>query len=351
MLFRSQTKPLSIKELQQIFNEVLSSYRTCSETTKFVLGSMALSARDMSATDGKSKGLFDDDKNMSDDNMMLMLKNLVHKHRSYFAGSSNTFLTDNSELVIRPPEKKLRMGYKKRLRNKAEHYKKKARLSQFATLATPISQPILNKKMASCGFCGSVNKGENINTCPKRNRYSTDNEEFVLGKGGDNLKLLKLSIENQTCFSDNNQLPASIIEKGVPKKGYHYIINRVWRKMSDNSNSEISFQNLLIDISYINQFGDVEKKTDVYSGNLLYSLFASLDLQKTRQTFVYKKKELSRSISISQQMHSSETFGNINSLYGASLSQNSYFRSRHSQSPQKTLMSFPDGSDIFYCDI
>ena len=59
-----QTKPLSIKELQQIFNEILSSYRTCSETTKFVLGSMALSSRDMSAKDGKSKGLFDDEKNI-----------------------------------------------------------------------------------------------------------------------------------------------------------------------------------------------------------------------------------------------------------------------------------------------
>ena len=125
-------------------------------------------------------------------------------------------------------------------------------------------QPIMNKKsMASCGFCGNVNKGENINTCPKRNRYSSNNEEFVLGKGGNDLILLKMSIENQTFFSNNNELPTAIIEKGVPKKGFHFIINKVWRSMSPDSNSEISFQNLLFDISYINRFGEVEQKTDI----------------------------------------------------------------------------------------
>ena len=121
----NNTKSLTIKELQLIFNEILSSYRTCSETTQFVLGSIALSARDMCATDGKSKGLFDKDEDVCDNNMLLMMKNLIHKHRSYFAGSSNTFLTDNSEQVVRPCDKKLRMGYKKRLRSKAEEYKKK----------------------------------------------------------------------------------------------------------------------------------------------------------------------------------------------------------------------------------
>jgi len=206
--------------------------------------------------------------------------------------------------------------------------------------------------MASCGFCGNVNKGENINTCPKRNRYSSNNEEFVLGKGGNDLILLKMSIENQTFFSDNNELPTAIIEKGVPKKGFHFIINKVWRSMSPDSNSEISFQNLLFDISYINRFGEVEQKTDVYSGNLLYSVFASLDMQKSRQTFVYKKRGLSSHLSSSQATHNSETFRNNDNLYGLSLSQNTFITTRHSQSTQ---LSFPRGqptnSDNFYFEI
>ncbi len=61
------------------------------------------------------------------------------------------------------------MGCKKRVQKKAEQYKK-GQIITVLTLRGPTPQPIMKKKsMTSCGFCGSMNKGENINTCPKRN--------------------------------------------------------------------------------------------------------------------------------------------------------------------------------------
>ena len=82
------------------------------------------------------------------------------------------------------------------------------------------------------------------------------------------------------------------------------------------------FKFLLFDISYVNRFGEVEQKADVYSGNLLYFIFAALDLQKSRQTCVYKKRELSSHLSSSQATHHPETFHNNDNLYGISFSQN-----------------------------
>jgi len=297
-----EVKTLNEKELQDIFNEILSLYRSCSETTKFVLGSIAISAKDMCYTDGQSNGLFNSEAFIQNDvNMLNMLKNLISQHRNCYTSVDNNYVNSESVKVVQATKQHLKMQSKKRLKSKAEIHKKKSLLNKRSCLKVYTMAPRINKKISqSCGFCGNVEKGENINTCPKRISFRSQAEEFVLGKNSDNLRLLELSVENQLIYSPHLELPSNIVTAGSSKKGFHLMINKVWKNPNEGRQST-ELKGMYFEIGYINKFGIMEKEKDCYDGNFLYSVLSAANLQKSKSTFVYKMRPTTENLQQSLQ--------------------------------------------------
>ena len=51
-------KPVNVTELRKTFNEILSSYDTCTEQMKLVVNSIALSLNEIALTDGQATRIF-----------------------------------------------------------------------------------------------------------------------------------------------------------------------------------------------------------------------------------------------------------------------------------------------------
>ena len=63
--------------------KILALCRSCSTTTNFFCGSIAISVRYMCEICGMSKGWFSETDQVNDKNGFVILKSLVQKHKSY----------------------------------------------------------------------------------------------------------------------------------------------------------------------------------------------------------------------------------------------------------------------------
>ena len=86
------------------------------------------------------------------------------------------------------------------------------------------------KNRMSCGFCGSIDTGENISNCIKRTKYRREFCEYIVSKSDEgNTHLINCLWHDFTLSSQN--YPGSVVSMSAgTNRGKHIVIYNVWMK-------------------------------------------------------------------------------------------------------------------------
>ena len=84
-------KPLSTRDLQTIFNDIMSKFDKCQDNVKHLVSSLAISMQQVSATDGKQGGILETSPQTNCE-VMQEMKRLIQTHRQSFLAKKNAFL-------------------------------------------------------------------------------------------------------------------------------------------------------------------------------------------------------------------------------------------------------------------
>ena len=90
-------KPLSTRDLQTVFNDILSKFDKCQDNVKYLVSSLAISMQQVSATDGKKGGILETS-TKSDCEVMQEMKRVIQNHSQSFLAKTNAFLPAESNV-------------------------------------------------------------------------------------------------------------------------------------------------------------------------------------------------------------------------------------------------------------
>ena len=109
----------------------------------------------------------------------------------------------------------------------------------------------------SCGFCGSIDIGENISNCIKRTKYRREFCEYIVSKSDEgNIHLINFLPHDVTLSSQT--YPDSVVSMSAgTNRGKHIVIYNVWMKQQVQPLQRL-ISTMLFGISYINKQGEIE---------------------------------------------------------------------------------------------
>ena len=100
----TKIKPMNVTELRKTFNEILSSYETCTEQMKLVVNSLALSLNEIALTDGQATGIFrhvERDK-IDQGYASKQIVNILKKHNNSFLPIPRVHFKRNRTASLKP---------------------------------------------------------------------------------------------------------------------------------------------------------------------------------------------------------------------------------------------------------
>ena len=124
-------------------------------------------------------------------------------------------------------------------------------------------------------FCGSLDPGENIKNCKKRQYLQRISKEFTIGRNGDNLDDFRRKVEFDHVFSSHTTVPTEVYTELGRSKGKQIFVHQIWRPLFATTLSQFQFNDMILEISYINQEGDIEKNKVAVTGKSLHSLLCA----------------------------------------------------------------------------
>lgn len=302
----NEVEPLSISEMKKVFNEILGSYGTCSDSTKMRMGSIMLSLRAAGLSDGQTlDDIFDKGKDIDSSS-----RTLIYNHRSMISKNRNTFqpvanpdvntLTNTS-----PTATQLKKQSRCRLIPHCEKMKKKAKTVIQNTVGCKTISVLLDARKNSkihggCSFCGSKEKGERIVNCLKRKQLQLKGMEYEIGHGKDGLNRLMQRIFVDRPFSAT-MVPSSCFTSGIERRCRNLFIHTIWLKTTVQTNYQHSaFDNLVFEFSFITKEGDTEDRRIVYDGRLFHQMLSLLNGYK-KVSYVFDGTKDCRWYNLSQE--------------------------------------------------
>jgi len=295
------TKPMNVLDLRKTFNEILSTYESCTEKMQLVVNSIALSLNEITLTDGKQRGIFRhmDPADIDEEYASNQIVNIIKKHNNSFLPMKGAFqMTSNdvinqNKLIMDGTQTQMRKQKRMRITSNKEKYTKKNAKGhpQCFKIGKALNEGfdplcIINKKMiSSCGFCGSNKSGENISNCEKRIKYRKEYTEYIISKTDNGNKHLICHLQNNVLLS-SKKYPDNIVSlSAASNRGKHIIIFNVWLKQHvQRMNNSLS--NLLFEISYIDKQGEIETTRRTVCGDEFESIIHVMKY-RSKRSFIY----------------------------------------------------------------
>ena len=141
--------------------------------------------------------------------------------------------------------------------------------------------------MSSCGFCGSIQSGENISNCVKRIQYKREYCEYVVSKSDEGNIHLKNRLQNNLPLPTKDY-PNNIVSLSVgSNRGKHIIITNIWLKRQTQpliGPKQIS--NMLFEISYIDKQGEIKSSKRTICGEEFEFMIHIMKFCN-KKTFIY----------------------------------------------------------------
>ena len=90
-------KPLSTRDLQTVFNDIMSKFDKCQDNVKYLVSLLAILMQQVSATDGKQGGILETSPQTNCE-VMQEMKRVIKNHRHSFLAKKNAFLPAESNM-------------------------------------------------------------------------------------------------------------------------------------------------------------------------------------------------------------------------------------------------------------
>ena len=127
----------------------------------------------------------------------------------------------------------------------------------------------------SCTFCGSNNPGENIKNCVKRKFLQRISKEYTIGKNGNQIEDFLRKIEFDHIFSHYSTIPSNVYTELAKARGKQIFVHQIWRPRYATTLSQFQFNDMILEISYVNHQGDVEIDKISVTGKSLHSILCA----------------------------------------------------------------------------
>lgn len=295
----NSTKALSFSEVRDIFDEILSHYDKCPTNVKFALGSIAISLKNMSQSDGKDNGLFDKEPTLLDDNeLSTMMTELIHAHKNSFLPSQNAFIPSSKRSNDSRKSSHSNHSNKKRLKPMREEHRKKSSNSTCSAKKSPstLVAQINTKAIKQCSFCGSRESGDNFGNCKRRKELQNTAVEYPFCATEHGFDWLLRRFEHDQPFMTPNVV-GNLLTNMSSAKGKHVYIHHVW---STNIHIGMSIRDMCFEISFLNKLGCVDSTRYQITGQCFNEILSNLNSLQSKR-FVYDAtKEDSNQNSLSQ---------------------------------------------------
>ena len=282
-------KPLSTKDLQNIFNDILSKVDRCQDNVKFLVSSLAISMQKVSDSDGKHGGILESC-HQSDGEVLKEMKRVIDNHSQSFLPKKNEFLPSHSDVdttIVRPSHSQQKRKNFNRLMPVHEKQRKKYQQASGQVKVNSTVKRFEQPTRRSCTFCGSTKNGETrITQCPKKSAFTTIAVEYDLGGNYNGFSKLCFHMEHKTNLRKPEKLQPSFLQsmKGRITRGKHIFIFNVWKE--EISEQESKFDGLCFEFALINKSGMVGLPMYQMHGHGFYQILTSLN-QLTKRTLVY----------------------------------------------------------------
>ena len=305
MLQKKKIKSLDVTELRKIFNSILSNYDTCTEKTKLVVNSIAISMNEITQTDGQQCGIFrhmetdDVDKDYASNQIV----ELINKHKNSFLPSRGAFKSpDNYSTratgkILEGWECQLRKQKRMRITSNREKRYKRNINKPIECVETPeichkgktASYFINRKSLTSCGFCGSNETGENISNCQKRMQYQRKYCEFIVSKTDKGYVHLMNRLQNNIPVPMKEYPDHTVSTVARSHRGKHIVIFNIWmNRQSQTQARPRLMSDMLFEIGYIDKQGEIEPCTRTIRGEEFESMISAMKF-RSKKTFIYDR--------------------------------------------------------------
>ena len=278
-------KPLSFKDLQRLFDDILSKYDKCNDDVKYSVGSLAVSMKEMTVTDGKSRGILDVGASVD---IMSKMSSIIDRHKSSFLPKSNAFVAVGTNM-LKPSATQIRKESKHRLRPNREKRNKGQSMVKGTTAR------VNHKAQSSCSFCGNQHR---ITSCKQRKLLQQVATEYLLGANESGLSNLIRRMEHDKPFNSPSEVGNLLSSLGTGK-GKHVFIHHVWSAMQQDicRLTDMSFE-----ISFINSRGCTEEERHQITGQGFNEIISNLNSMQARKKFVYYGTQKLPAANISQML-------------------------------------------------
>ena len=141
------------------------------------------------------------------------------------------------------------------------------------------------KNRMSCGFCGSIDTGENISNCIKRTKYRREFCEYIVSKSDEgNIHLINCLPHDVTLSSQT--YPDSVVSMSArTNRGKHTVIYNVCIKQQVQPLQRL-ISNMLLEICYINKQGEVETLRRTVCGEEFESMIHVMRFRTKKISFM-----------------------------------------------------------------
>ena len=277
------TKALTYHEMKDLFDEILSKYEKSNEATKFKLGSIGISMKEIAISDGINQGIFESS-SVETTPFETQMKQLVESHQRSFVPSENAFIPVNNSHIT-TSSSQLKNASKKRLMSEREKRRIRSRIQQSSNVGIPQhlkEARIIPKKKDACSFCGSREGGDNIKNCRQRNALTLKYVEYTLGANHNGLENLIRKMEHDRPFC-KPQIIDNLLSNVSTGKGKHIVIHHAW---SDLFMSTYSIRDMNFEISFLDKSGKEQRDHIQVTGQCFSGLISILNsFQKLK--FIY----------------------------------------------------------------
>lgn len=280
----NKIKPLSFSAFKSALDTILSKYEHLNEQLKFTVGSLVVTAKEISTTGSSSDcGLLSQNYDSSNaESLLTNMVSVVQAHKHAFLPQTNVFnaiQTSTEKQTLRPnvlvPQKyMLDNQVQTRLVSRREQVKRRK--------INDVTTRVIEKSHGACSFCGGRQKGHKITNCTKRKLLSSSSQEYKLSNKNSEFDHLRRRIESDiplVCPSDT----VNLLQYLPCAKARHIFIHNVW---SDTASLTRCLSNLCYEISIINKVGLREEERHQINGQCFVQIVSNMN-STAKPSFIY----------------------------------------------------------------
>ena len=267
-----------------MFDEILGSYDRCNDNVKFAICSLVISTKDISNSDGRNCGIIGTDLGSPSFSLEHSMKTIIQEHKNSFMPSKGIYNPAKQNLF--PTITQVRKQTTKRLKSKREQIINKTKhRNRLDAIFEMTAKPNIRVKR-SCTFCGSNDPGENIKNCRKRKYLQRMAKEFTIGKNGNNLEDFLRKVEFDHVFSTQSSVPSDVYTELGKARGKQLFVHQIWRSLFATTLSQFQFNDMILEVSYVNQKGYLENEKIAVTRKSIHSLLCARN-GATKLSYLY----------------------------------------------------------------